>query len=234
MPGNPAQVDRETGDLFINPYSWEAMPESMRRFILLHEEGHLKGGIDGGPTENEIEADLYAFRQFKHTEPDSLKKSVIALDLVLGRSAEQIKRKLLVYSAALLEDWHINKNPKAIVEYHNVKGELEKYHGITGLPEVHSDKSNFVVIASALIGAAITGYQMYAKSKAAQDAQGQQDAYNIAVQTQLANQNLQSIYNIENQKDQAKESSINTKYLIAISLVLGIAFLAIWFYIKKK
>ena len=100
MPGNPAQVDRTTGDLFIDPISWEKMPESRRRFILLHEEGHLKGGKDGGPTSNELEADLYAFRQFKHTEPDSLKKSVIALDLVLGSSPDQIKRKLMIYAAA--------------------------------------------------------------------------------------------------------------------------------------
>lgn len=234
MPGNPAQVDRKTGELFINPYSWETMPESMRRFILLHEEGHLKGGQNGGPTENELKADLYAFRQFKHTEPNSLKKSVVALDMVLGKSPEHIKRKLLIYSAALLEDWHVNKNPKAIVEYHNIKGELEQYHGISGLPEVSSDKSNFVAIAGLIISAAVTGYQMYSKSKASNDAQAQQDAYNVAVQTQLANQNLQNIYNIEKQKDKAKESSINTKYILGISLVLGVAILSIWYYIKKK
>lgn len=233
MPGNPAQVDRLTGDLFIDPHSWENMPESMRRFILLHEEGHLKGGKDGGATSNELEADLYAFRQFKHTEPDSLKKSVIALDMVLGSSPDQIKRKLMIYAAALLEDWQVNKNPKALVEYHNIRGELSKYHDVE-IPVLDSDKSNFVMIASAIIGAAVTGLKMYSNAQAKKSAQADQSAYDMKVQSQIANQNLQSIYEIERQKDQAKESQIRTKYIMAIMLVVLVTSLALWLYLRKK
>ena len=233
MPGNPAQVDRVTGDLFIDPYSWENMTESMRRFILLHEEGHLKGGADGGPTSNELEADLYAFRQYKHTEPGSLKKSVIALDLVLGNSPDQIKRKLMIYSAALLEDWQVNKNPKALVEYHNIRGELIKYHDVE-LPVVDSDKSNFVVIASAIIGAVVTGVKMYSSSQAKKNAESEQNAYNTAAETQYVNQYLQSIYAGEAQKDAAQEKAINMKYLMVIGVVLFISMLVYWYYFKRK
>lgn len=38
----PAQVNRKTGELFINPEIWKNIPEDHKDYILLHERGHLE------------------------------------------------------------------------------------------------------------------------------------------------------------------------------------------------
>ena len=132
----------------------------------------------------------------------------------------------------LLEDWQVNKNAKALVEYHNIRSELKKYHDVE-IPEAISDRSDFVGIASAIIGAVVTGVGMYNKSKAKQQSDADQLAYNNAVQTQTANTNLQSLYGLEAKNDQDKQASITLKYTIGIIIVLGVL-LGLFFYLKRK
>ncbi|NPD47486.1 hypothetical protein [Lentimicrobium sp. S6] len=229
----PAEVDRVTKELFINSRFWDDIPESFQRFILLHEEGHLIGGENGQSTSNEIEADLYAFRNYKNTEPGSLKKAVFAIDKLLGKTPDQIKRKLIVYAAALLEDWKFNKNEKALVEYFNVKAELQEYYDVE-LPEVPGDKSGFVQIVAAVIGLAVTGVSMYAKNKARKNALNAEKQYGIEATKANSDLIMQQIYAMDGQKKDKAISDVNMKYLGIISLVITIAFLAWYFIIKKK
>lgn len=226
MGRNPAQVNIKTRELFVNPVIWERLPESFRRFLILHEEGHLKGGPNGTPAISEFAADMYAFRQYKNTEPNSLKKSVFAIDALLGNSPEQTKRKLLVYSAALLEDWSHNKNEQALVEYHNVKSELEQYHNVTGMVQANSDTSNWI---GAAIGAVMTivGYGV----KANQDGKVGES---IEETEALA---LGNFYESWKANANAKEASLiqsaTIKYTILIFIVLAISGVIIY-KIKKK
>jgi hypothetical protein len=226
MGRNPAQVDRRTGDLFVNPQLWNAMPESFRRFILLHEEGHLKGGPNGTPTADEAAADLYAFRQYKNTEPNSLKNSVIALDTLLGHSPEQIKRKLLIYSAALLEDWQHNRNAKALVEYHNIKAELEQYHHVKGLLDTNSNQSNW--IGAAISGImSLVGYGMKAKQDGEiEKTVEEQEAYNLGRAYELFKNN-------SDKQESKMFKSVEVKYTLIIVAILSITGLIIYKITKK-
>lgn len=213
--GNPAQVNRRTSDLFINPAIWNDMPEPFRRFILLHEEGHLKGGKNGGPTSDEVEADLYAFRNYKNTEPNSLKNSVIILDSLLGHSREQIKRKLLIYSAALLEDWQHNKNEKALVEYHNIQGELKEYFNVT-IPIANTEVSNWVGSAISAV-MSLVGYGVSATQSNGNDAEeAQENAKGIILENEY------ELYKYQKSEKQSNEDlSITFKYGILIFIILS-------------
>ncbi len=226
MGRNPAQVNRRTGELFVNPDSWDKMPESFRRFILLHEEGHLKGGKGGTPTADEVAADLYAFRNYKNTEPGSLKKSVIALDALLGNSPEQIKRKLLIYSAALLEDYQHNGNKKALVEYFNVKAELKDYHNIS-IPGYDSDYSNWI---GAAIGAVMSIVGVAVNNKAGNDLEDSQ----TQTEAQILNNSYEQLKFNDAVRDSEALKSVQKKYTLIILFVLFGLTVAMYLFLKKK
>ena len=227
MGANPAQVDRRTGDLFLNKILWEQMTPEMRQFVLLHEEGHLKGGKDGTSTRDEIAADLYAFRNYDKTTPGNLKAAVKSLDKILGVSEEHTKRKLMVYAAALLEDWQLNKNGKALAEYFNVKGELEKYHNVSGLPNVEeTDVSNII---PAIIGAVVAGAGMYMNSQSKKDAAEAAELYGWSAQANTSNNIINQVNAMDAQNDKNAEIMVVVKYLGIIAFLFGLA----WYAYKK-
>lgn len=59
MPGVIAKINRETGDLFLNPIAWRKLTPAHRDFVLLHEEGHF---ILQDPTEKG--ANAYAVNNY--------------------------------------------------------------------------------------------------------------------------------------------------------------------------
>lgn len=73
----PARVNRQTGELQINLPVWEKLTSEEKRFVELHEEGHLVL-----QTKNELAADRYAFKKYAD-EGYSLKAGVKALTKVL-------------------------------------------------------------------------------------------------------------------------------------------------------
>lgn len=71
----PAEVDMETGDIWINTDVWDGYTEAEKRFILQHEAGHY-----AMQTGSEQEADAYALEQNFGQICDSLRSSFTALD----------------------------------------------------------------------------------------------------------------------------------------------------------
>jgi len=59
MPGVIAKINRETGDLFLNPIAWRKLTPAHRDFVLLHEEGHF---VLQDPTERG--ANAYAVNKY--------------------------------------------------------------------------------------------------------------------------------------------------------------------------
>lgn len=156
---NIAAVDRVSGVLHINPAKWEKLSANARAFILAHEEGHLRGGINGAATDDELKADLYAFQKLAHTTGTSLRDMVIASSSFLASVPEQQKRKLIIYAYALAEDWVNHGNELAYKKYYEVKSLLAdgyNVHDLKDLPKTR--KSGFLV--TSLIGLGLTAAGM--------------------------------------------------------------------------
>lgn len=83
--------------IVINPVLFYKMRKFDQKFWLLHEEGHIK--LD---TDDEVQADAYAFDAVVGTEYRSLKQMVAALDaLLVNISPEVARRKKELYNKAL-------------------------------------------------------------------------------------------------------------------------------------
>lgn len=108
----PAKCRRNTGEVFINARVWDKLHPDHRYFILCHEAGHIMLN-----TENEVEADAYAFKEYAKSGR-SLTNSVKALSRVLTfnnpehhlRLSEQLGR-------ALKFDFEVNGNENANPEF---------------------------------------------------------------------------------------------------------------------
>lgn len=132
MGTNPAQVDRKTGELFVNPDVWPYLPDSFKTWILLHEEGHLKGGANGEPTADELLADKYAFEHYVGTEKQSLRKSVLILHKTLPKhNQQQWNRIITMYARALEYDYRKFGNKVALKELEAIRGQ---FAGLTQIP----------------------------------------------------------------------------------------------------
>lgn len=169
MGQNPAQVNRGTGELFINPDVWPYLPESFKSWILLHEEGHLKGGPGGEPTADELLADKYAFEHFVGTEKESLRKSVKILhDSLPKHSEQQWKRIITMYARALEYDYRKNGNKEALEELERLNYELQGYVNVSNEPFFQTEKSNWVTAVMGLLGSIFTsGVSIFSNSAAA-------------------------------------------------------------------
>ena len=80
----PAQVNRKTGELFINPMIWKNIPKDHKDFILLHEKGHLQL-----MTDDEYQVNRYAVG--KYLEAGSLDDS-------------EFNRRIVILSEVLSDD----------------------------------------------------------------------------------------------------------------------------------
>ncbi|MDR0691571.1 MAG: hypothetical protein LBF69_00870 [Prevotellaceae bacterium] len=75
---SPALADLQEGVITVNSPVFNKYDDFTKRYILLHEKGHIKLN-----TFNEIAADSYAFDALAGTEPYSLRNSVKALQTAL-------------------------------------------------------------------------------------------------------------------------------------------------------
>ena len=75
---SPALADLQEGVITVNTPVFNKYDDFTKRYILLHEKGHIKLN-----TFNEIAADSYAFDALAGTEPYSLRNSVKALQTAL-------------------------------------------------------------------------------------------------------------------------------------------------------
>lgn len=184
MGQNPAQVDRGSGELFINPDVWPYLPESLQTFILLHEEGHLKGGIGGQPTADELLADKYAFEKFVGSEKESLKKAVWMLyDSLPGHTSQQWKRIITMYARALEYDYLNFGNKEALEELNRMNAELNGFEYVSNQPYFYSEKSNWIEI---VVSAVVALFQAGAKKASENKIESQADIL------ELQNQSTQS------------------------------------------
>jgi len=79
MADTPAAIDRENGVLYINPKRWFKLTPFQRKFVKLHEYGHLNLNTD-----SELLADEYAFNHLAGTEFRSLKQCIECLEQILN------------------------------------------------------------------------------------------------------------------------------------------------------
>ena len=81
MEDTPAAIDRENGVLYLNPKRWFKLTPFQRKFVKLHEYGHLNLNTD-----SELKADEYAFNKLAGTEFRSLKQCIECLEELLDES----------------------------------------------------------------------------------------------------------------------------------------------------
>jgi len=77
-----AQVNRITGDLFINPSIWPQLPTEVKEFVMYHEDGHLRL-----QTPDEYEANKYAVGKFMQAgtlNDEEFGRRIVVLSEILG------------------------------------------------------------------------------------------------------------------------------------------------------
>ena len=102
MGYNPASVDMQTKELFLNKDVLPFHAEFTRKFIIEHERGHLHYNTD-----DEKLADKYALHALYKTEKKSLKKSIKALCDFLDNDNDRIEA---LYNECLKLDKEMNNN----------------------------------------------------------------------------------------------------------------------------
>jgi len=232
MGANPAQVDRETGELFINPDVWPFLPESFKTWILLHEEGHLKGGEGGNPTANEILADKYAFDHYVGTEKESLRKSVLILHETLPKhSPDQWKRIITMYARALDYDYKRYGNKQALQELESVRKDLKPYDLVPSSPIFPSKKSNLapMIIAgimglvSTLVGA---GAKIHSDNVTRNYNQTAAEIGELQSQTAISNQMAGDLL--------SENNTVAGVSIYGVLIFFALISLAVYLYLKKR
>jgi len=100
MGDTPATSYQNSKLICLNADVFFLYPAQIRKFIALHEKGHIVLNTD-----SEIEADNYAFKKFNGSLPSSHRWSVLAMSRVLPFSnKEQYMRLLNMYKQALIAD----------------------------------------------------------------------------------------------------------------------------------
>ncbi|MDD5006526.1 MAG: hypothetical protein PHS33_08535, partial [Candidatus Omnitrophica bacterium] len=74
----PARINTLTRKLTINPKVWETLPDTFKKFVLLHEYGHLQLN-----TADELQADNYAFENLQANDPDNFRENVKIISSML-------------------------------------------------------------------------------------------------------------------------------------------------------
>lgn len=109
MIDTPAAIDRDSATLFINPKLWFKLTPFQRKFVRLHEIGHLV--LD---TDIEELADAYAFNRLVNTEYRSMKQMIETLETILdpNRTGHSMRIQALYKKAIAWDKAHpirINK-----------------------------------------------------------------------------------------------------------------------------
>ncbi|MCF8359227.1 MAG: hypothetical protein K9H26_10740 [Prolixibacteraceae bacterium] len=108
----PAQLDMDTGTIYLNAPYWNYLPQAYKDFIIQHETGHyvLK-------TYNEFEADHYAFEQLAGKRPGSLWKMIETIaDVLDGSSPEHYARFAAMYRNVMYFNYEDTGDKKYLLE----------------------------------------------------------------------------------------------------------------------
>lgn len=152
---SPARVFHDTGIIQINLSRWNSLPLFTQKYILAHEEGHYLE-----KTNNEFEADDYAFRKLALSEPQSLRNSIKALSDVLPfTTPDHYARVKTQIIRSLTADWAVNKNLSALEalkkmqtamypeQFQKIVSKLNSFNGT----EASFDKKSIAITAGVLI-----------------------------------------------------------------------------------
>lgn len=103
MIDTPAAIDRDSATLFINPKLWFKLTSFQRKFVRLHEIGHLV--LD---TDIEELADAYAFDHLVNTEYRSMKQMIETLETILdpNRTGHSMRIRALYKKAIAWDKAH--------------------------------------------------------------------------------------------------------------------------------
>jgi len=121
LGNTPARVHRPSGTVFLNSRIWQTLSEPIKKFILLHEEGHYIL-----QTADEKKADQYALNHFAGTEKNSLRKinHAISSQLDILYNPEHQSRYDAIVLELLLTDYIKFGNEKAYKILSEMKQEI--------------------------------------------------------------------------------------------------------------
>ncbi len=121
----PAQVDRRTGEITVNPDVFYNLTPFQQRFVIMHELGHYHL-----QTTSEVEADAYAFDQLIGSEYKSLKQCLGSIAELLDDDNEtKAERYKALYIRALKWD-AAHGNPWAKEELAKKLSPINNYSGL--------------------------------------------------------------------------------------------------------
>lgn len=117
LGSTPAKAIRKFGIIYINTPIFYKLPKDTQDYIIEHEKAHIVNDSN-----DEVDADNLAFLNFAGSRPFSLKKSINAL--CDGLSFDRDEHLLRLYKQierALIFDYKVNKNKKAILALNKMK-----------------------------------------------------------------------------------------------------------------
>ena len=131
---NLAQVNMESGNIYINKDRYLQLPKSLQNYLIQHELGHFEL-----KTDNEFKADEYAFKRLAGKSKNSLKDSITFFTKVLPfTTAEHYDRLKAAIIRAAKFDYEINGNKEALI----LINKLNKMKNTYVFPVIQSDKTN--------------------------------------------------------------------------------------------
>jgi|GEM_PF-6357293 len=168
IPGTIARINRNTGDLILNPEEWAKLSPSHRDFVLLHEEGHYKL-----QTPSEFEANNYAVAKYiekaKFTD-DYGHRIVVMSDLIAnGEYSDFAVDPVSAISNAVGSIFNVLPNlgigTKARIKEAKAQEDLIKLQAESNDVLMWSKTTNTIVIISVVALISLVIYIVYAKMK---------------------------------------------------------------------
>lgn len=149
LQGNPAIVNVETGEVFLNKAIWSNLSDYERALVLLHEEGHFKNkSID------EIKADAYMVDKYLQECDTPTRRYQIVKTIFgnVGNDKENILRKIKLVEYLL--DWEEKRQIQP--ESQRLKSVLQD----TGF-YASFDPMTIVSIVGSVINLGLKGYSLW-------------------------------------------------------------------------
>lgn len=116
-----AKSRRSTGELVVNRYYFDRLPDEHKLFVLLHEAGHI-----GNKTVDELTADQFASDMYLNAGfPISESVKALAANLIEDNPVH-VARAWAQYQRALEYDYRRNNNQKAFRTHYEGVGEIKQ------------------------------------------------------------------------------------------------------------
>lgn len=239
----PAAVNTKTGVLYINENEFYKLGENSRRFVIMHELGHLNSDKTG-----EYAADEYAFEKMVGLGDSSIKIIKAFYDAMPFTDSEQKQRAEVLLKKVFENEFRNgNTKAKAVVDIfdsimpgeenlHNFfkNGSLLKISGKIG--QAIGGVLTAIPVTSA-IGAAVTaagsaqvaaGNNIAAKIADGEAAAGEIEAYLSQLEAEAKLEDLQREVDMATEKTEKldEEKKKNTGVFIVVAIVvIGLIFL---------